>query len=155
LSEDSLLALVCACFALVLCLALCTWVSCSEQKAKGIEYLVSFGIGAVVVNAGMLMVYYVALCASGKPLPSFAFRVTLVPGIVTGLLWATGNFCSIYATVFLGQAIGATSTSLSLLVAGLWAVVWYKEIESTLRVAAWFAFAALTLGGVALLILYG
>ena len=78
------------------------------DKAKGIEYLVSFGSGAVVVNAGMLAVYFTSCLVTGRPIPSFHVRVTWAPGLATGLLWALGNFFSIMATLYLGQVRWAT-----------------------------------------------
>ena len=53
------------------------------------------------------------------------------------------------------QAVGATSIQLSLLVAGLWGVFYYKEIQGATAITAWFVCAGITLGGVVLLMLYG
>lgn len=62
------------------------------QQAHSAEYLVSFGVGAVIMNAAFLAVYYGARFATGKPLPAFHFRITWAPGLATGILWALGNY---------------------------------------------------------------
>lgn len=117
--------------------------------------MVPFGCGAVVVNAGILLCYFGGYALRGQPIPSFQVKTTVGPGLATGTLWAIGNYFSIYATVYLGQAVGATSIQLSMLVAGLWGVFYYKEVKGAALISAWFLFAAITLAGVVLLMLYG
>lgn len=63
------------------------------QDVVGVEYLVSFGVGAMVITILVLMVYSTVLVCSGRPCPSFQLHVAAGPALLTGLLWSIGNYC--------------------------------------------------------------
>jgi len=129
--------------------------SFAPPEAQGITYIISFGIGAMCITAAMLAGYCAVLYLWKKPLPSFQVKVAALPALTTGLLWAGGNYCSIYATLFLGQTIGYPLVQCSLLVAGLWGIFWYKEITGRWDIAFFFIWTAVVLYGVFLLSIAG
>lgn len=95
----------------------------------GIHFCISFGIGALIVNTLMIVIY----CLVAKfwwrcPLPSPHFRVMALPGFVSGSLWSLGNFFSLYAVNALGQGIGYSMVQSSIIVAGLWGIFFYREL---------------------------
>jgi hypothetical protein len=44
------------------------------------------------------------------------------PALLTGLLWSAGNVCSIFATEYLGMALGWPLVQCQLVVSNLWCV---------------------------------
>ena len=154
-NTKSLLGLACAIFIGFSNGSMLLPLSFAPPEAQGITYIISFGIGAMGITAVMLGVYCVALFAWKKPLPSFQVRVAAIPALTTGLLWAGGNYCSIYATLFLGQTIGYPLVQCSLLVAGLWGIFYYKEITGWADIAFFFLWTGIVLYGVFLLSVAG
>lgn len=74
-----------------------------------------------------------------------------------------GNYLSIYAVIFLGQAIAYPCVQVnnykiflnnqkkaSLLVSGLWGIFYYKELRSY-QIVVWFFSACLVLGALGIL----
>ena len=61
-------------------------------------------------------------------LPDFKLKTVMLPGMITGLLWNVGNFCSIYATYYLGLTVGFPLTQLALVVSGLWGIIAFKYV---------------------------
>ncbi|KAH9551161.1 hypothetical protein CY35_09G000800 [Sphagnum magellanicum] len=100
----------------------------ANKDVVGVEYLVSFGVGAMVITILVLMVYSTVLVCSGRPCPCFQLRVAAGPALLTGLLWSIGNYCSIYATLYLGMALGWPLVQCQLLVSAFWAVFFYDEV---------------------------
>lgn len=43
-----------------------------------------------------------------------------------------GNFCAMYATIYLGQTVGFPLTQLCLVVNGLWGILWVRQGVSSL-----------------------
>lgn len=115
----------------------------------GISYVISFGIGAVTANLFIWFVYVIGRKIAGKPpLPPLHFRVMLIPGVISGLLWSGGNYCQIYAIVFLGYGLGNGAVQAAIIVAGLWGIFFYHEIRG-LRILLWLGFAILAVGSIA------
>lgn len=67
------------------------------------RYLASFGISSIMVSPFMFLLYSITL--NGRKIPSFHFRVAALPGISSGVLWASANFLSVHATFYLGKFI--------------------------------------------------
>ena len=67
------------------------------------RYLASFGISSIMVSPIMFLLYSITL--NGRKIPSFHFRVAALPGISSGVLWASANFLSVHATFYLGKFI--------------------------------------------------
>jgi hypothetical protein len=59
------------------------------ENAKGINFIVSFGIGVLAVTPVCAIVYFLAR----RKLPEFHLRVALIPGLITGCIWNIGNYC--------------------------------------------------------------
>ncbi|KAL2612270.1 hypothetical protein R1flu_023962 [Riccia fluitans] len=101
----------------------------ANKETHGVEYLVSFGIGALTVSSLILGVYSLLQIYLGKPAPSFHFRAAMGPGLLTGVLWSAGNVCSIVTTQYLGMALGWPLVQCQLLVSAMWAVFYYEEVS--------------------------
>lgn len=67
------------------------------------RYLASFGISSIMVSPFMFLLY--SLILNGRKIPSFHFRVAALPGISSGVLWASANFLSVHATFYLGKFV--------------------------------------------------
>merc|ERR1712054_659912 len=52
-----------------------------------------------------------------------------LPGLISGGLWSTGNFCSLYAVNTIGQGIGYSLIQSSVIVSGCWGIFWYRELK--------------------------
>lgn len=107
----------------------------AHKDVVGAEYLVSFGIGAMTMTIILLGIYMTALAFHGRPLPSLYLPGAAGPAFLAGFLWSMGNFFSIYATLYLGVALGWPLVQCQLIVSAMWAVFYYKEVTSTTRAA--------------------
>jgi len=95
------------------------------------------------------LVYIVVRVILGKPaLPQMHFRVLVIPGTISGILWSLGNFCALYSVLFLGIGIGNSAVQVQAIVAGLWGILYYKEVQG-IRILIWLFFLMLALGGIA------
>ncbi|KAL3683364.1 hypothetical protein R1sor_001386 [Riccia sorocarpa] len=101
----------------------------ATKEIHGVEYLVSFGVGALTVSSTILGVYSLLQVYLGKPTPSFHFRAAVGPGLLTGVLWSAGNVCSIITTQYLGMALGWPLVQCQLLVSAMWSVFYYEEVS--------------------------
>jgi len=124
----------------------------TPPEASGIKYIVSFGIGVMIVTPVCALFYFAII---KRQIPQLHLRVALIPGLITGLLWNVGNFCSIYATLNLGLTIGFPLTQLALVVSGLWGLLVFKELRGAMVISFWIVSVLILLGGAALLSLYG
>lgn len=101
------------------------------SSLHGTEFVLSFATGAAVVNLVMLGVYAL-FCRIylRTPMPSLELRVMALPGFLSGTLWSIGNFCSLYVvSSVLGQGIGYALIQSSVMVSGLWGILFYKEMS--------------------------
>jgi Transmembrane family, TMEM144 of transporters len=129
-----------------------------RADTKGTHYLLSFAIGAAIVNAALWLLrylYHVVHYQSWKQgyhtLPSFHFRVMWRPGGLSGLLWSIGNFFSLISVFNLGEGVGYPLVQTSILVAGLWGIFYFKEVQGIESVLKWLLSAILTVFGILLL----
>mmetsp|Transcript_14183 Transcript_14183/g.21569 ORF Transcript_14183/g.21569 Transcript_14183/m.21569 type:complete len:250 (+) Transcript_14183:746-1495(+) len=126
----------------------------NEAGYGGPGYLISFACGAAIVTVLIWLVYFLVLARSKgvmkgyQSLPSFHVREMWVPGFLSGTLYSIGNFGSMIAIIFLGQAIGFMTCQASMLVSGLWGIVYYKEVRGWDLKAKWFLSALLTVMGI-------
>ncbi|KAJ7533854.1 hypothetical protein O6H91_13G067800 [Diphasiastrum complanatum] len=102
----------------------------AKKDFTGLEYLVSFGLGAMIGAIMIIAVYFSVLLYLGRPRPSFQFRVAAAPALLTGLCWSAGNFCSIYAILYLGLALGWPLVQCQILVSAMWAIFYFEETSS-------------------------
>mmetsp|Transcript_13181 Transcript_13181/g.37128 ORF Transcript_13181/g.37128 Transcript_13181/m.37128 type:complete len:378 (-) Transcript_13181:359-1492(-) len=126
------------------------------NTVKGIEYLPSFGIGAMLVTVGIVTVYFCYIkLALGKEVPSFQWEVAHKPAFLTGILWSLGNFFSIYATQYLGLAVGWPLVQCQLIVSTTWSIVYFKELTDPPSIACFALSSIAVLAGVIMLGLFG
>ena len=123
----------------------------TPKDADGINYIISFSIGVLGITPLLAAAY---LVATKTPLVLHP-RVALLPGLLAGFLWQIGNYCSIYATLYLGLTIGYPLTQLALLVAGMWGWLYYKELPDSRRIAHFWLSSIVILAGAALLAIGG
>lgn len=127
----------------------------APPDAHGIQYIISFGIGAVLVITVYTFIYCCVRFALGWGLPTVNLRISLLPGCVAGGLWSVGNVCNIYATLAYGETVGFPLVMCNMMVAGCWGVFYYNEAPDW-RAKVGFVFSCLVLlGGVTLLSVYG
>lgn len=125
----------------------------SDPKANGIIYLLSFGIGVMIVTPVIFVLYFLLQWR----MPVFHFKVALLPGLATGLIWSIGNAGSTYATLSpLGLTVGFPLTQCALLVAGIWGMTLFREIKGWKPILQFFiAVLLFLLPGCGLLAIYG
>jgi hypothetical protein len=130
----------------------------STADTKGTHYLLSFAIGAMLVNIAlwiMRYLYYVLHYQSWADayvqLPSFHLRKMWLAGGTSGILWSIGNFLSLISVFYLGEGVGYPLVQTSILISGLWGLFYFKEIQGTARIAKWLISSILTVCGILLL----
>jgi glucose uptake protein GlcU len=130
----------------------------APKQDKGLGFLISFAIGAAIVNLSFWLFRYIFLCCrhssmtiAYQALPSFHLRKMWLYGASCGMLWSIGNFCSILAVEFLGEGVGYSATQASMLVSGLWGIFYFHEIEGVKAVVKWYFSAMVTVFGILLL----
>merc|ERR1712217_619788 len=116
---------------------------------KGVHFVLSFGIGALVANATLMVGYVLLAKLVWKcPVPSPNFRVMALPGFCAGCLWSAGNFFSLYIVNTIGQGIGYSLVQSSVIVSGLWGICYYRELKGRSTILAWFLWCTVCLAGV-------
>lgn len=127
-----------------------------DDGLSGADYLISFATGSLIVNAVMwaaLFVYHWHhrkgdVAEALEALPKFHLRELGLPGLMAGLLYSIGNFSSIVAVAYLGQATGFTFCQMQLFVSGLWGVFIFQEIQGVEIVTKWFSAAMIAVAGI-------
>jgi glucose uptake protein GlcU len=107
----------------------------------------------VTLTAGAL--YAIGCKLIGRPVPSLQVRVASGPALLTGALWSTGNFLSIYAVQYLGLSLGWPLVQCQLIVSSLWAIFYYHEINGWRTIVTFVLSTACILVGVFVLARYG
>eukprot|EP00930_Biecheleria_cincta_P089169 TRINITY_DN78439_c0_g1_i1.p1 TRINITY_DN78439_c0_g1~~TRINITY_DN78439_c0_g1_i1.p1 ORF type:complete len:410 (+),score=59.76 TRINITY_DN78439_c0_g1_i1:46-1275(+) len=111
-----------------------------------LAFLPSLAAGLVVVHPILFFLYWSRSMAKGV-MPQFHFSKVAVPGLLTGAFWAMGNFCAMYATVYLGQTIGFPLTQLCLILNGIWGILYYREIVGPSAIGTFILAALVILAG--------
>lgn len=126
-----------------------------RTSAEGLGYVISFAIGATAVLLIMWMLrfgYHLAreqsFAKAKNHLPGLHLRVMWLPGGLAGLLWSVGNIASMLSVVNLGEGVGYSIVQAQMLVAGLWGLLYYREVQGTRAIAAWFSCACVTVAGI-------
>lgn len=125
----------------------------------GIVYAISFSTGVMIVTLVLFVAYFIVRSAMARQvvLPEFQLKAALVPGLISGALWSVGNVCATYASLSpLGLTVGFPLTQVSLLIAGLYGIILFREM-SGVRSIGQFIFSAclLLLPGCMLLAMFG
>lgn len=127
----------------------------APPAAHGIQYVISFGIGAVAVITIFTTVYCIIRAIMGKGLPTVNLKLSGGPGALAGVLWSAGNVCNIYTVYAWGTTVGFPLVMCNMMVAGCWGVFYYNEAPSWKMKVAFVFSCAILLGGVTILSLWG
>jgi len=130
----------------------------AKSQTDGLGYVISFAIGATTV---LIAAWSIRIVSNAVALRSIKEAVSRLPplhlrrfwlqGSVAGLLWSIGNVSSIMSVKYLGEGVGYSLVQAQMLVAGLWGVIWYREVQGWYAVTGWFLCALTTLCGILLL----
>ena len=127
-----------------------------DQGLSGAGYLISYASGSMLVCLAIwlgLFLYH-AVKQNYKwreamnQLPAWHVQELGFAGLLAGIFYSIGNFCSILAVTYLGQGVGFSFCQGQLLVSGLWGVCYFHEIQGRETVAKWFASACITVVGI-------
>jgi glucose uptake protein GlcU len=99
------------------------------------SYIACFGLGSILVSPIFFLLYYSYvhfLCPiSTKQEIHLQLQMALIPGTLTGMLWAAANLLGTIATAKLGMKIGFPLTQTCVVFTALWGVFYFKEIVFT------------------------
>lgn len=123
----------------------------ANRSVTGLEYLVSFGIGAALVTAAAAAAHSAAARRFDWRQLDPAVRAAGPPALLAGLLWSAGNVFSILATQELGLALAWPAVQAQLLVSTAWGALHYGEVHGVGAFGGLLAGSAAVVGGVALL----
>lgn len=94
----------------------------APPDAKGTHFLISFAIGAAIVNFSIWLIRCLflyqrhgSLSAAYEALPSFHIRKMWLPGSACGILWSIGNFFATISVQSLGEGVGYSVVQASML----------------------------------------
>jgi glucose uptake protein GlcU len=127
-----------------------------DEGMSGAGYVISYASGSMLVCMliwiGMFLYEFVrrgySISDAAEALPKWHLNELGVPGVCAGLLYSIGNFCSILAVSYLGQGVGFSFCQGQLLISGLWAVFFFKEIQGREKIFKWFVSAFVTIIGI-------
>jgi glucose uptake protein GlcU len=130
-----------------------------KSNTKGAHYLLSFSIGAAIVTTALWLLRYLVnvvlqrgdVIGAYQALPSFHIRVMWKAGGLSGLLWSIGNYFSLISVFYLGEGVGYPVVQSSILVAGLWGIFYFKEVQGRDRMTMWVLSSLLAVFGILLL----
>lgn len=80
-----------------------------------------------------------------RAMPSFYIAQLWLPGAISGVCYSLGNLGSILAVLYLGQGVGYSLSQSSMLISGLWGIIYYDEIR---QVRKWLSAACVTMVGI-------
>ena len=127
-----------------------------DEGMSGAGYVISYASGSMLVCIliwiGMFLYEFFrrgySTTEAVEALPKWHVNELGVPGVCAGLLYSIGNFCSILAVSYLGQGVGFSFCQGQLLISGLWAVFFFKEIQGREKITKWFISAFVTIIGI-------
>ncbi|KAG7364724.1 drug/metabolite transporter superfamily protein [Nitzschia inconspicua] len=127
-----------------------------DQGMSGAGYVISYASGSMLVCIliwiGIFLYQYVkkgySVTDAVDSLPKWHINELGVPGVLAGLLYSIGNFCSILAVSYLGQGVGFSFCQGQLLISGLWGVFYFQEIQGRETIMKWFVSAAVAVTGI-------
>jgi len=149
--NNSLFGIICAASLALTNGSMLVPIKFSPPEAQGINFLVSFGIGVIVITPMISAIYFTVL----RKKPNWEFSKLLVPGLVAGIMWNIGNWASIYATNILGYTVGFPLAQCALLMGGFWGIVLFREIRGILKIGFFVLSSFVLLGGAIVLTLFG
>mmetsp|Transcript_21549 Transcript_21549/g.32721 ORF Transcript_21549/g.32721 Transcript_21549/m.32721 type:complete len:368 (+) Transcript_21549:83-1186(+) len=116
---------------------------------QGIAVLPSFGIGTVTLAP---IVFLVNILLTGV-VPPLRIRISLLPGLFSGLLWNISNLLSLVAIPAVGYSVAYPLLQGAVLVSGIWGIYVFKEISNPSTIKAfWCGGVVFILGAITLAI---
>eukprot|EP00470_Lotharella_oceanica_P009323 CAMPEP_0170185820 /NCGR_PEP_ID=MMETSP0040_2-20121228/37557_1 /TAXON_ID=641309 /ORGANISM="Lotharella oceanica, Strain CCMP622" /LENGTH=442 /DNA_ID=CAMNT_0010432349 /DNA_START=60 /DNA_END=1388 /DNA_ORIENTATION=+ len=99
-----------------------------------LAYLASFSVGSLLTTPVLIAVAAAReskdeLGSDWKGTFSRKLRRSAVPGGVTGVVWAMGNFLSVHASKHLGMSVGFPLVQTGILVAAVWGVFFFQDLN--------------------------
>jgi len=116
------------------------------------SYMMSFGVGCAVSTTSFFFIFALLQKVRGQEMPSAEFPVMKLYGFLAGALWM-GSYMCLQAANNLGGSgsFGPAGNASQLITAGLWGLLYYREVKDPKRVACWVVSAAWTIAFVVLL----
>ena len=144
---------------LFVCFLWCVYALKKRTSAEGLGYVISFAIGATLILMVLWLIRFgyhyfretSSLIEARNQMPSLHFRDMWLPGGLAGLLWSIGNVSSIITVENLGEGVGYSIVQGQMLIAGLWGIMWYREVQGVWAISAWFVCACVTVTGIVFL----
>jgi len=114
-----------------------------EQFNNFGSWMGSFGLGAGLLTLVLCVLFSAVERRQKRSFPDMHFRLMLFPGNIAGFCWVLGNFFQLAAVVQGGNSVMVPANqTVQLITAGLWGLLYFREVTSPLRIASW-SFAAL------------
>lgn len=126
-----------------------------SKEYRGWDYVFSFSIGsfgaALIVTLFLVVYHYI----KERELISFHVRAVLFPGLLSGLLFSAGNTFRVFAVLYIGMSVGFPLTQLSLILAGLIGMIFFKEFTTWYSISMFSLATLFITAGAVLLAIYG
>ena len=116
----------------------------------GLAFLPYLAVGLAIATPVVFGVYFRAWRPGLSARVALHAGVAAGPGLLTGCYWAMGNYSAIFATMYLGQAIGYPLTQTAIVVNGLWGIAYYREIRGKYPVGVFYAAVVVIICGAVL-----
>lgn len=117
------------------------------------SFMMSFGVGCALVTPFFVGIF--AVWEKGikrRELPSMEFPVMKIYGFLAGAVWLAAYFCLTAANdIGGGGAMGPAGNACQLITAGVWGILYYREIRGPAQIACWVLAATWTTASVILL----
>jgi len=116
------------------------------------SYMMSCGIGCALNSTVFFLIFAALQKGRGRELPSAELPVMKVYGLLAGAVWMLSFMCLQAANNVGGSgSFGPAGNASQLITAGLWGLLYYREVKDPWRVACWVFSAAWTITFVVLL----
>ena len=113
----------------------------SSTMMETYQYLVSFGFSSLVTTPVVLALYYIYLsifeasgASRGENESAFSkkqMRLSMIPGVLNGVLWGLANTMSVTATFHLSMRIAFPLTQTCVMFATCWGIFYFHEIKKS------------------------
>ena len=122
----------------------------------GFSYIPSFGIGVGVVTTIFTILYSLGFYVLRHAWPQPQFKKAILPCAGCGTFWAIANMFSVFASAPpLGLTIGFPLCQTSLVVAGLWSLLAFREIKGLWPIGQFVVSTVVVVVGSMLLSIFG
>ncbi|KAL7563908.1 hypothetical protein ACA910_008040 [Epithemia clementina (nom. ined.)] len=97
------------------------------------QYLASFGMSSLITTPIIFALYYLHTTVVMKSftISRDQMKLSMVPGILNGILWGLANFMSVTATYHMSMRIAFPLTQTCVLFATSWGIFYFHEIDQS------------------------